>query len=224
VQLSEQVGRDIVVDAAQRLGMTSRIATHPSIALGTAEVSLMELTTMYASLANLGVGALPHGILEVQDDHNNVLYRRSGSGRGQVALSQHVANLNRMLVETIHSGTGRNAKFGRLAAGKTGTSQNHKDAWFVGYTSHLVAGVWLGNDNSSPMNRVTGGGPPARLWRDFMIAAHKDLPDFSFEKRTLTQQSQQHSKNFFARLWKTFGPGSPTPSKDANNHNRRDDP
>ena len=204
--------------------MTSRIATHPSIALGTAEVSLLELTTMYASLANQGLGALPHGILEVHDDQNNVLYRRSGSGRGQVALSWHVADLNQMLVETVKSGTGRNAKFGRLAAGKTGTSQNHKDAWFVGYTSHLVAGVWLGNDNNSPMNRVTGGGPPARLWRDFMIAAHKDFPDFSLKKPTLTQQSQKHRKTIFDRLWKIFGAGSPTPSKDANNRNRRDDP
>jgi len=128
------------------------------------------------------------------------------------------------LVETIQSGTGRNAKFGRLAAGKTGTSQNHKDAWFVGYTSHLVAGVWLGNDNSSPMNRVTGGGPPARLWRDFMIAAHKTFPENLVKKAIGKGQSQQGRQNLFDRLWKIFGAGSPTPNKNTNNHNRQEDP
>lgn len=224
VQISERVGRELVVDTARRLGMTSRIVAHPSIALGTAEVSLLELTTIYASFANQGLGALPHGILEIQDDQKNVLYRRRGSGRGQVAMPKHVAKLNQMLVKTIQSGTGRNAKIGRSAAGKTGTSQNHKDAWFIGYTSQLVAGIWLGNDNGSPMNRVTGGGPPARLWRDFMISAHKGLPDFSLNNPTIKRYSSQRSESFFDRLWKSFGAVSSTLRKDADNRNRRGDP
>ena len=223
VQVSERVGRDLVVDAARRLGMTSRIATHPSIALGTAEVGLLELTTMYASLANQGLGALPHGILEVRDDRDNVLYQRHGSGRGQVARPWHVAELSQMLVNTIQVGTGRNAKIGRPAAGKTGTSQDHKDAWFVGYTSQLVAGIWLGNDNGSPMNRVTGGGVPARLWRDFMIAVHKGLPAYSLNKLSFKQQSPQRGKNLFDRLWKSFGGGSQTQTNDTDDYNSKGD-
>ena len=223
VQVSERVGRDLVVDAARRLGMTSRIATHPSIALGTAEVGLLELTTMYASLANQGLGALPHGILEVRDDRDNVLYHRHGSGRGQVARPWHVAELSQMLVNTIQVGTGRNAKIGRPAAGKTGTSQDHKDAWFVGYTSQLVAGIWLGNDNGSPMNRVTGGGVPARLWRDFMIAVHKGLPAYSLNKPSFKQQSPQRGKNLFDRLWKSFGGSGQTQTNDTDDYNSKGD-
>ena len=224
VQVSERVGRGHVIDAARRLGMTSRIATHPSIALGTAEVGLLELTTMYASLANQGLGALPHGILEVRDDRDNVLYRRHGSGRGQVARPRHVAELSHMLANTIQAGTGRNAKIDRPAAGKTGTSQDYKDAWFVGYTSQLVAGIWLGNDDGSPMNRVSGGGTPARLWRDFMIAVHKGLPAHSLNKPAIKRQSPQRGKNLFDRLWKSFGGGSPTQTNDTDDYNSKDDP
>ena len=179
---------------------------------------------MYASLANQGLGALPHGILEVRDDRDNVLYRRHGSGRGQVARPRHVAELSHMLANTIQAGTGRNAKIGRPAAGKTGTSQDYKDAWFVGYTSQLVAGIWLGNDDGSPMNRVSGGGTPARLWRDFMIAVHKGLPAHSLNKPAIKRQSPQRGKNLFDRLWKSFGGGSPTQTNDTDDYNSKDDP
>jgi penicillin-binding protein 1A len=207
VQVSERIGRDKVVDTARRLGLTSRLPTHPSLALGTAEVGLLELTTLYAALANQGIGALAHGILEIRDGRGNILYRRRGSGRGEVVRPWHVAELGRMLEATIRVGTGRNARIKRPAAGKTGTSQDYRDAWFLGYTSQLVAGVWLGNDNGAPMNRVTGGGAPARLWRDFMQAAHQGLPARPLGKPAGKAAPSGGGTNLFDRLWKSLGAG-----------------
>ncbi len=225
VQVSEGVGRDKVIAAARRLGLTSRIPNHPSMALGTAEVGLMEMTAAYAALANKGIGALPHGILEVRDGRNNLLYRRHGSGRGQVARPWHVAELGQMLARTIRIGTGRNARLGRPAAGKTGTSQDYRDAWFLGFTPQLVAGVWLGNDNGAPMNRVTGGGAPARLWRDFMVAAHKDLPARPLKQAKGRAPAGQRGETFFDKLWKSLGSGgSSNPRNNSNDQNNRDHP
>jgi penicillin-binding protein 1A len=105
-----------------------------------------------------------------------VLYRRQGSGGGQVVAPRVVAALNDLLSGVISSGTGRAAAFGRPAAGKTGTTQDFRDAWFIGYTADLVAGVWVGNDDDSPMKGVTGGQIPARIWRDFMAVALAGTP------------------------------------------------
>ena len=131
-----------------------------------------------------------------------------------------------MLAGAIRVGTGRNARIGRPAAGKTGTSQDYRDAWFLGYTNQLAAGVWLGNDNGAPMKRVTGGGAPARLWRDFMKAAHKGLP-----ARPLSYGSQAGSGrisgalsgtgNLIERLWNSLGTGATgTAGTAADTHNR----
>jgi penicillin-binding protein 1A len=195
------------------------------MALGTAEVGLMEMTAAYAALANKGIGAMPHGILEVRDGQDHVLYRRHGSGRGQVARPWHVEELGRMLARTIRIGTGRNARLGRPAAGKTGTSQDYRDAWFLGFTPQLVAGVWLGNDNGAPMNRVTGGGAPARLWRDFMVAAHKDLPARPLKQAKGRASAGQRGETFFDKLWKSLGSGgSSNPRNNSNDQNNRDHP
>ena len=173
VQVSESAGRKKVISAARRLGITTQIPSHPSLALGAAEVSLLELTGAYAAIANQGRAAWPYGISEIRDSSGAVLYRRSGTGGGQVIEPRHVAALNGMLRAVIERGTGRNAALDRPAAGKTGTSQEWRDAWFIGYTSDLATGIWVGNDDGSSMKRVTGGGLPARLWRGFMRDAHK---------------------------------------------------
>lgn len=173
VQVSEHAGRPNVIAAARRLGITSRLKTHPSLALGASEVTLIELTAAYAVIANQGVAAWPYGITEIQDSTGSVLYRRGGSGGGRVVDRRHVATLDHMLQKTVTQGTGRRAQIGRPAAGKTGTSQEWRDAWFVGYTPDLVTGIWVGNDDGHPMKKVTGGGLPARIWRSFMIDAHR---------------------------------------------------
>ena len=176
VQVSERAGRGRVIETAARLGIVSRLRGHPSIALGTSEVSLLELTAAYAHFANGGAGVLPYAIIEIRDRGGEVMYRRTGQGLGRVIEQNPVRQLNAMLAAVIETGTGRAARLDRPAAGKTGTSQDFRDAWFVGFTPDLVAGVWIGNDDAHPMRRVTGGGLPAEIWRGFMLDALKGRP------------------------------------------------
>jgi penicillin-binding protein 1A len=175
VRVSERSGRGHVREAARRLGITSNLPKGPALALGTAGVSLIEMTGVYAALANEGEGVWPYGIRDIRSSEGEILYRRAGSGPGRVIAPGNVARLHDMLGAVITLGTGKAAQIGRPAAGKTGTSQDFRDAWFIGYSAELVTGVWFGNDDNAPMAKVTGGGLPARLWRDFMLAAHEGL-------------------------------------------------
>ena len=161
---------------AHRLGIASELARDASIALGTNEVNLLELVSAYAPFANGGVGVLPYGIAEIRDSGGKLVYRRSGSGLGTVVDPELVGLMNQMLGGVIAYGTGKSAALGRPAAGKTGTTQDYRDAWFIGYTADLVAGIWLGNDDDTPMNKVTGGSLPALAWRNFMLAATQAMP------------------------------------------------
>jgi penicillin-binding protein 1A len=170
-QVIERAGVDNVIAAAHRLGITAPLARNASLALGTSGVSLLDLTTAYAAFATGGLGAWPHGIAEIRDSHGKVLYRRTGSGPGRVIDPDIAGEMNEMLMDVLSYGTGRAARLDRPAAGKTGTTQDFRDALFVGYTADLVAGVWFGNDNYSPMKHVTGGTLPARTWHTFMAAA-----------------------------------------------------
>jgi len=176
VQVAEKAGRSQVIAAARRLGLTSNLKADPSLALGSGEVSLIELTAAYAAFANGGYGVWPHAIEEIRDASGHVLYRRLGSGPGRVMSASHAAAMTAMLSSVITSGTGHAAALSRPAAGKTGTSQNFRDAWFVGYSAELVTGVWMGNDDGRAMKKVTGGGLPAHLWRGFMEAALVNSP------------------------------------------------
>ncbi len=173
VKITEKIGRDKVVEVARRLGLTGKLEPHPSMALGAAEVTPLELTAAYAVIAGGGSGVWPHAIVEISDTAGEILYRRSGSGPGRVAGGAPVQALTGMLQEAVNRGTGRAARLKRPAAGKTGTSQDYRDAWFMGFTSDLVTGVWVGNDNAAPMKKVTGGGLPARIWAAFMRDAHR---------------------------------------------------
>ena len=168
VQVSERAGRRRVIDAARRLGITTPIAPHPSLALGASEVTLIELTAAYASVANGGVAVWPWGVASVDAVGGKRLYRRTGGPQARVIERDRVRALGRMLREAVRTGTGRAARLGGSEAGKTGTSQSFRDAWFVGFAGDLVAGVWVGNDDDRPMKKVTGGGLPARIWRAFM--------------------------------------------------------
>ncbi|MCP4327544.1 MAG: PBP1A family penicillin-binding protein [Alphaproteobacteria bacterium] len=173
VTVTERAGRGRVIDNARRLGISSNLKAEPSLALGSHEVHLVELTGAYAALANGGYRAAPFGIAEIRDRMGEVLFRPNMPAERTIPLWQ-VGAMNEMFVNVIENGTGRNARVGRPAAGKTGTSQDWRDAWFVGYTSALVAGVWVGNDDNTPMNEVTGGNLPARLWGNFMAKALHD--------------------------------------------------
>jgi len=177
VRVAEGVGRDKVLQAARRLGITSELTAHPSLSLGAGEVTLLELTAAYAVFANGGNAVTPHGIVEVRVG-GDVSFRRRDRATGRVVAPEHVAAMDQMLRAVVEWGTGRAASFGRRAAGKTGTSQDSRDAWFIGYTDKLVTGVWIGTDSGNPLARVdrpalTGGGLPAEIWREFMRAAHE---------------------------------------------------
>ena len=175
VKISESVGREKVINVAKSMGISSPILNSPSLALGTSEVTLLELTSAYNVLANNGDGVFAHGIRSIENTDGEVLFLRKIQGPGKILDPSIVSKMTRMMERTIENGTGRKAKLSRPAAGKTGTSQSLRDAWFVGFTSNIVVGVWFGNDNDSPMEKITGGTAPAILWREFMTLAHKDI-------------------------------------------------
>jgi penicillin-binding protein 1A len=177
VRLGLEVGAKNVVRTAHRLGISSKLDANASIALGTSEVSLTELVGAYAPFANGGQGVAPHVVNKIRTTDGKVLYARHADQLGQVIEPRAVAMMNTMMQETLLSGTARKAELpGWMAAGKTGTSQDFRDAWFIGYTANLVTGVWLGNDDNSPTKKATGGGLPVEVWTRFMKAAHQGVP------------------------------------------------
>ncbi len=182
VKLSLDVGRGKIINLARQMGIKSKLADMPSIALGSSEVNLLEITAAYAHLANKGAAVSPYAINEIRTTHGNVLYKRKGDYDLQVISLKEVKKMNNLLLSVIRSGTGRAAQIGRDAAGKTGTSQDFRDAWFVGYTPQLVAGVWIGNDDNKPMKKVTGGNLPAKIWADFMKPALAGKPALAIDE------------------------------------------
>lgn len=177
VRLVLEMGPKAVVATAHRLGVASPLDPNPSIALGTSEVSVLELTSAYVPFANGGIGVVPHVIDSVKAMDGKPLYQRAGDGPGRVVAPEYVAMMNRMMTETLSTGTARRADLpGWQAAGKTGTSQDYRDAWFVGYTSRYVTAVWLGNDDSSPTKKASGANLPVEIWSRYMKTAHQGVP------------------------------------------------
>jgi penicillin-binding protein 1A len=175
-QLAMEVGPKAVVEVAQRLGIESKLQANTSIALGTSEVTPLELTAAFVPFANGGYRPDVHFISRVTDINGKVLYQYQAAEAPRVVKPQIVGMMNRMMTETLAIGTARKAAFGWPAAGKTGTSQQSRDAWFVGYTSNLTTGVWFGNDDGKPTRNITGGSLPSIAWKTFMEAAHEGVP------------------------------------------------
>ncbi|HTO80325.1 MAG TPA: transglycosylase domain-containing protein [Methylocystis sp.] len=178
VRLGLEVGPKTVASTAHRLGIASDLQANATIALGTSAVTPLELVSAYAPFANGGIGVQPHVIAKVlRATDGNLLYQWKNASNGRVIEPRHVAMMNTMMRETLLTGTARKAELpGWQAAGKTGTSQDFRDAWFVGYTSRLTAGVWLGNDDNSPTKHVTGGNLPVEVWSRFMREAMRGAP------------------------------------------------
>jgi penicillin-binding protein 1A len=176
VNLAQEVGVRNVVAAARRLGITSPLEANASLALGTSEVTPLELTAAYAAFANGGYRVSPYLITQV-DIGGKTVYQRHAPPPSRVIEQSVNRDLTAMLYGVILNGTGGYASLhGREAAGKTGTTQDSHDAWFVGFTTDYVAAAWVGNDDSSPTRGVTGGTLPAYIWRDAMLAAEQGLP------------------------------------------------
>ena len=172
VRLTLEFTAQAVVRTAYRLGIASMLEPNASIALGTSEVSPLELVSAYATFANGGIAVTPHVVERIRTADGKVLYGRTQQPLGRIVDARYVGMMNTMLHETLVSGTARGASLpGWQAAGKTGTSQDFRDAWFIGYTSRLVAGIWLGNDDNTPTKHAVGGGVPVEIWSRFMRTA-----------------------------------------------------
>ena len=175
VQLAEQVGVQAVIESARKLGVQSPLPSVPALALGAGEVTLLEMTKAFAAIG-FGVQTLePHAIRAIVGPQDQALYTKGKTATDIAGASQAARS---MLVElmqgVVESGTGKAARLnGVPVGGKTGTTQENRDAWFIGFTPDMTVGVWVGNDDNAPMSGVTGGDIPARIWHEFMDQAQK---------------------------------------------------
>ncbi|MBS0472342.1 MAG: PBP1A family penicillin-binding protein [Proteobacteria bacterium] len=176
--LAQEIGVSQVVAAAQRCGIQSKLVENASIALGTSEVTPLELTRAYAVFASGGLVVYPYFVTQVSDRSGKVYYTRPPLGERERIIASHVnKDLVMMLNGVVTHGTGMGAAVaGHPAGGKTGTTQDFRDAWFAGFTADYAAAVWVGNDDSTPMKSVTGGSLPAQIWKATMTVAEKGLP------------------------------------------------
>ena len=179
VKVFDRVGREAVVNIAADFGIESDLAVGPALALGTSESTLLEMTGAYAGILNGGSSVEPYGLIELRlkGDNEPLLEQDGGIGE-RVIQPQAAQQLVYMMHQVIERGTSTRAKLpnGRPAAGKSGTTQAARDAWFIGFTADYVAGVWIGYDDNTPLTGVTGGGLPAEIWREAMVRIHSDLP------------------------------------------------
>ncbi len=168
INLAQQLSGAEIIRNARKMGINTPIQDTPSLPLGTFEVTVLDLTTAYASIANGGYAVWPYAIEEIYNRDGFQLYQRESTDKTQILDPVAVLELTQMLEKVVQSGTGHRAKINGFAAGKTGTSQDNRDAWFVGFTDSLVGAVWLGNDDNSPMKGVYGSGLPAQIWKKIM--------------------------------------------------------
>jgi penicillin-binding protein 1A len=171
VRLSQQVGIGQVIAAARDLGLRAQLQNNPSLALGTSEVTLLDLTSAYAAVRAGRAPVSPYGISAIRTQGEQNFVSMDQRSAAQHPLAQYQGQLISLLQGVVAHGTGRAAALDGFAAGKTGTAQNYRDAWFIGFNDSLVVGVWVGNDDHSPMKAVTGGTLPAKIWKDFMTQA-----------------------------------------------------
>ncbi|MBQ8660387.1 MAG: transglycosylase domain-containing protein [Alphaproteobacteria bacterium] len=170
VQIARIIGLSNIVKTAHKLGLVDRLNNDYSIILGTSETTLLDLSSAYATFANKGYGVIPHSIRKITTSTGDIIYERKGSGVGRLISEENVNTMNSMLRSVIEGGTGANANIaGEMVFGKTGTSQNNRDAWFIGYTPNYTAGVWIGNDDNTPMSNASYGGTiPAKIFKTLM--------------------------------------------------------
>jgi penicillin-binding protein 1A len=195
VQLTSQVGAKAVARTAKRLGIETPLLAVSSLALGTSVVTPLELTSAYAPFANGGGAVTPYGIVRIKTKNGKVLWQRKSGDPAQVIAANDLIAMTAMMSEVLSTGTGRAARLEeRPSAGKTGTTQDYRDAWFVGFTADLVCGVWVGNDDNASMLHATGGTLPARIFKRFMEDAETGLPVRPLAGDTLTPQPEAEEK------------------------------
>jgi membrane peptidoglycan carboxypeptidase len=178
VKISEAVGRDIIRQVAGQFGLQDELAVGPALALGASESTLLEMTGAYAGILNGGSSVKPYGLIDLREQGESEPKWWKSGGLGERVIQEEAAGqLIWMMEKVVSEGTGQRAQFeGREIAGKTGTTQAARDAWFVGFTADYVAGVWMGYDDNTPLSGVTGGGLPAEIFRETMIRVHEGVP------------------------------------------------
>ena len=180
-QITERVGPSKVAEAAMRLGV-KEVPPYRAISLGAVDVTLEELTGAYLPFARGGLKPDAYAIERVATRDDRTLYLHEQTEPARVMSRRVAKSMNHLLFQVMHSGTGAKARLGRrTSAGKTGTTNDWRDAWFVGYTNHITAGVWVGNDEYAPMDKITGGSAPAQIWKTFMTAAHQGRSNGSLD-------------------------------------------
>lgn len=168
VDLATYLNLEDIISTALKLGITTGVKDEPSIILGAAEVRVLDMAAAYAATANGGYAVFPYAIREVTDTDGYLLYQYHSPGKERVLKPETVQNINILLREVVTGGTGKRARKVKNARGKTGTSQNYRDAWFIGSNDRYTAAVWVGNDDNSPMKEIGGGTLPAEIWADIM--------------------------------------------------------
>ena len=209
-QIGDEIGIEKVTALAHEFGVRSDLHNYPSITLGSDEVTLMEMTTGFGVLAKGGLQMTPYIIEEIRNSKGDLLYQRPPVRAPRIYPENLAADMNSMLSRVVVAGTGGAAQFGGWdIAGKTGTSQEWRDAWFLGYTTRYVGGVWVGNDDDKPMARITGGEMSARIWADMMKVAHEGLTPESLPGAKQAEEymapEDRDRLNFYQRLSSAFG-------------------
>lgn len=184
VALSKELYLKDIAANAHRMGITTDIKLNPSMVLGSNAVKVIDMAAAYAAFANGGYAVWPYAINEISTNNGKQLYLRSKSAAKRIISAKQAKQMSAMLEMVINQGTGQKAKLPVFAAGKTGTTQNYRDAWFVGWTDKYVAAVWVGNDNDKPMQKIGGGNLPAEIWHDIMMTTlgkSPTVPEISSE-------------------------------------------
>jgi penicillin-binding protein 1A len=175
---SAKKGRAKIVEVARRFGLTAPLLDTPSLPIGSTEVTVVEHAVAYVTFPNKGMAVKPHAVLEIRTGAGDLVWRwdRDGPQPRRAIPANIASDMAGMMSHVVTEGTARRARLdGIPAAGKTGTTNAYRDAWFVGYTGNFACAVWYGNDDYSPTNRMTGGSLPAQTWHDIMVAAHQGV-------------------------------------------------
>ncbi len=194
-KLGSEVGFSTVADMARRFGITTPVNVHPSMVLGSSDVRLLDMTRAFASVSRKGIAVEPYGITRVTTADGRLLYTHKDDTSRVLVAPWVAAGITDLLQTAVNTGTGRGAQIGRPVAGKTGTTSSNKDGWFLGFSSGLTTGVWMGKDNARPVAGLQGGRAPARAFADFMKVAVAKRPVEQFETEVTLPEWQLEPDN-----------------------------
>jgi penicillin-binding protein 1A len=194
-KLGQEVGFGTIADMARRFGITTEINTHPSMVLGSSDVRLIDMTRAFASVARKGIAVTPYGITKVTTADGRLLYSHQDDTSRVLVAPWVAAGITDLMQTAVNTGTGRAAQIGRPVAGKTGTTSSNKDGWFLGFSSGITTGVWMGNDKAKPIPGLQGGAAPARAFAQYMRVAVAKRPVEQFDTQVTLPEWQLEPDN-----------------------------